>query len=115
MVIRCRHFSQDAANFLGREDHRQFVLGIGADQFQLMGPDALKGFLPEDLDGADGLGGSLAGDFFVALEVDAILADFLRLNQIGGFAAVLAELADAIPVGLLGAGEDGQKCQIIGV
>jgi hypothetical protein len=42
-----------------------------------MRPDAVEGFLPEDLEGADGLGGSLAGDLLDGFEVDAILAELL--------------------------------------
>ena len=39
-------------HFLGREDDWELELGIGPDQFQLNGPGAVEGFLPEELDGA---------------------------------------------------------------
>jgi hypothetical protein len=50
----------------------------------------------------------------VALEMDAILADVLRREQIGGFAVELAQLPDAGVVGRLGARSDGQKFEVIG-
>ena len=65
--------------------------------------------VPEELNGADGLGGGLAGDLLIAVEEDEILAEFL-----GGLVVVVGKLADTVPVGLLGAVADGQKLQIIG-
>jgi hypothetical protein len=78
------------------------------------GPGAAERFFPEDLEGADGLGAGLAGDLFVLLEVDAVLAELLGRDQVGGFVVVLAELAEAGVVGLFGAGTDGQELQVIG-
>lgn len=106
---------EDAPHLRGREHHGQFELRIGPDQFQFVGPGALEGLLPEDFDGADGLGGGLAGDLLFGFEMDAILADFLGRDEIGGFLVELAELAQAVPVGLFRARTDGQKFQIIGV
>jgi len=77
-------------------------------------PDAVQGFLPEDLDGADGLGAGLAGDLLVDLEMNAILAEVLGREQVRGFAEKLAELADAGVIRLLGARADGQELQVIG-
>lgn len=79
-----------------------------------MGPGALEGFFPEQFDGADGLGGSLAGKFLLALKVDAILAELLRGEVVGGLVVVFAELTQAGPVGFFGAGPDGQQLQVIG-
>ena len=52
--------------------------------------------------------------FFVGLEMDAVLAELLGGDQVGGFAVELAELAEAGVVGLFGAGADGQELQVIG-
>jgi hypothetical protein len=41
--------------------------------------------------------------------VDAILAELLCADEVGGFLIVLAELAHAGPVGFLGALADGQE------
>ena len=79
-----------------------------------MGPSATQGFLPKDLDRADGLGGGLPRDLLLGFEMDAVLADLLGADQIRGLAAELAELTHASPAGLLGAGTDGQQLQIIG-
>jgi hypothetical protein len=68
---------QHATRLRGRKDDGQFELGIGADQFDLGRPGLAKGFLPEELDGAEGLGGSLAGDLLDRLEMDEVLAEFL--------------------------------------
>jgi hypothetical protein len=50
----------------------------------------------------------------VLLEVDAILAELLGRNEVGGFAIVFAELAQTGVIGLLGAGADGQELEVIG-
>jgi hypothetical protein len=114
-VIEPLDLGEDAADFLGREHHRQFELGIGANQFQLLRPLALECFLPEELEGADELGGSLAGNFFDRLKMDAVLADLFKGNQLGRAPLVmLAELADTSVVSLFGAWADGQEFEIIG-
>ena len=105
---------EDGAHLLGREHHRQFIVRIGADQLDLGGPSAAQGFFPEELEGADGLGGGLAGDLFLALEEDEVLAELLGGDILGGFGEVLGELADASPVGLLGAVTDRQEPEVIG-
>ncbi len=104
---------EDLADFLGREDDREFELGIGADQLQLVGPIAVEGLFPEQLDGADGLGGGLTGDLLFGFEVDAILANLLRGDAVWGFVAVFAELADASQVGLLGARTDREQFEVV--
>jgi len=77
------HRGEHAADFGGGEHHRQFELGIGPDQCHLVGPDALEGFFPEELEGANDLGAGLAGDLLVRLEMDAILAELLGGDQLG--------------------------------
>ena len=74
----------------------------------------LEGFLPEQFDRADGLGGSLAGDLLVDLEMDAILADLFGRDQVGRAGVELAELAHTGVVSLFGAGADRQELEIIG-
>jgi hypothetical protein len=74
----------------------------------------LRVFPPEEFNGADGLGAGLAGDLLVGFEVDAILADVLGAEQIGGFAVELVQLADTSVIGLFGAGADGQELEVIG-
>lgn len=105
---------EDAPDLRGREDHGQFVLGVGPDQLDFAGPGAVEGFLPEELEGAQDLGGGLPGDFLFGLEVDAILAELLSTDLVGGFLIMLAELAHTGPASLFGARADGQKFQIIG-
>lgn len=100
---------QHAAHFSGRKDHWQFELWIGAGQFDFVGPGALECFLPEDFDRADGLRAGLACDFLFGLKVNAILANLLRRDQVGGFAAELAELTHAVPVRLHRARQNGQE------
>ena len=96
-------FEEDATNFRRREDYPQFELGIGANQFQFVRPDPLEGFFPEQFDGADRLGAGLAGDSLVRLEMDAVLANLLSTDQLGGFAVELTQLADAGVVSRFGA------------
>jgi hypothetical protein len=113
-MVQGRHPGQHAAHFGGREDDRQFELGIGADQLEFVGPDAFEGLFPEELEGADDLGGSLAGDFLLGLEMDAVLAELLGANQIGRFGVELTELTKAGKVGLFGAGADGEELEVVG-
>jgi hypothetical protein len=113
-MIQSGHGREDAAHLGGREHDGQFELGIGADQLQLGGPDALERLFPEQLEGADDLGGGLAGQVLFRFEVEAVLAELLGRNEVGGFAEVFAQLADAGVVSLLGAGADGQQGQVIG-
>jgi len=72
-MIQGGNAGHDAAHFGGREHHGQFELGLARTSSQFVRPDTFEGFFPEQLDGADGLGAGLAGDFFVALEMDAVL------------------------------------------
>ncbi|MCK7511696.1 MAG: hypothetical protein MZV70_51720 [Desulfobacterales bacterium] len=113
-MIQRGHFGQDAAHLGGREHDGQLELRIGAGQLQFGGPDAFEGLFPEELEGADGLGGSLAGDLFDGLEMDAVLAELLGGDQFGRLGAELTELADAGRVSLFGAGLNGQELEVIG-
>jgi hypothetical protein len=47
--------------------------------------------------------------------MNAVLAEILGREQVGGFAVKLTELADTGVIGLLRAWADGQELQIIGV
>lgn len=105
---------ENAAHLGGGEHDGQLEVGVGADQFQFMGPEALKGFFPEELEGTDGLGGGLAGDLFFGLEEEAVLAELFGGDQVGGFGEVLADVVDGGVIGLFGAGADGQQSQVLG-
>ena len=105
---------EDATHLGRREDDGQFELGIGADQFHLGRPGTAKGFLPKELDGAKGLGGSLTGDLLDGLEMNEVLAELFGTDLIGGAVEELTELADAGVVSLFGAGTDGQQRQVVG-
>jgi hypothetical protein len=113
-MIQGGHGREDAAHFGGREHDGQFEVGIGADQLQFMRPEPLEGFFPEELEGADDLGGSLAGDLFFGLEVETILAKLLGADQVGGFGEMLADVVDGGVVGFFGARADGEQSQVIG-
>jgi hypothetical protein len=77
-------------------------------------PDAFEGFLPEKFEGADDLGGGLAGDLLDRLEMDAVLAELLGGDQVGGFGMELGELAQTGEIGLSGARGDGEEGEVIG-
>ena len=67
----------NGAHFAGREDDGQFELGRGAGKLQLGGPSALESFLPEEFDRTQRLGGTLAREAPLGLEMDEILAEVL--------------------------------------
>lgn len=113
-MIQRGHGREEAPHLGGGEHDGEFELGIGAGQLEFVGPDAFEGFFPEELEGADDLGGSLAGDFLYGLEMDAVLAELLGGNQIGRFGIELTELTEAGKIGLLGAGADGEESEVIG-
>lgn len=107
------NLGQDAANLAGGKHHGEFELGVGAGQFQLVRPGTVESFLPEELDGANGLGAGLPGDLLVRLEVNAVLADVLWSKEIGRLIVELADLAETGEIGLLGAGTDGQELKVV--
>lgn len=113
-MIQGGHGGENAAGFGGGEDDGEFELGLGADQLEFGWPDAFEGFFPEELEGANDLGGGLAGDLLDDLEVDAVLAELLGGDEVWGFGMELTELAEAGVVSLSSARTDGLKRQIIG-
>ena len=114
MMIQGVNVLEDLPRLLGREDDREFVVRIGADQFDFRRPATAERFFPEELEGANGLGGGLAGDLFLALEEDEVLAELFGGDVLGGFIEMFGELADTGPVGLLGALADRQEPEIVG-
>lgn len=113
-MIQSLDLVEHASDFLGRENDREFKLGIGPDHLHFRGPRALQSFFPEEFDGAQSLRGSLPCDFLFGFEVDEVLSEFLRIDQFGGFVVELAELAQATPVRFGRACTEGQESQIIG-
>ena len=76
-------------------------------------PGAAEGFFPEKLEGADGLGGSLAGQFPFGFEMEEVLAKFLGAEEVGRLAKELAQLAHAGPVAEDGAFGQGQEAEVV--
>ena len=113
-MIQEGHPGYEGAHFGSREDDRQLEDRRGAGELQFGGPNPLEGFLPEELDGAQGLGGALAGKLALVLEVDEILAELLGAELVGRAVKVLGELAHTGPVALLRAVLERQQGQIIG-
>lgn len=112
-MVESLNLGEDLADLLGGEHHREFELRVGADQFDLGRPGLAERFFPEDFDGADGLSGSLAGDFLVNLEVEEVLAQFFGGDPLRGLAVELREFADAGPVTQDGALSDGKQAQVV--
>ena len=93
--------------FLGGEYDREFVAGIGTDQLDFLGPGTTERLFPEKLDGANGLGGGLPGDLFIALEEDEVLAELFPSDVLRRFIEAFGELSDTGPALLLSALADG--------
>jgi hypothetical protein len=113
-LIRRGHRGEHTADLGGGEHYRQFELGVGPDQFQFVGPDAVEGFFPEEPEGANDLGARLAGDPLVRFEMDAILAELLGGDQFRRPDIMLTELTDTGQIGFLGARTERQERQVIG-
>jgi hypothetical protein len=105
--------AEDLAHLLGREDDGQFESGLSANQFQFRRPDSPQGFLPEQFDRAQGLSGSLAGDFLDALEVNEILAQLLGRDEVWSGVEVFGPVADTGEISLLGSRGDGHELEIL--
>jgi len=114
-VIEGRDGGENATDLGGGQDDRELELGVGSDELDLRGPGSVEGLLPEQLDGADGLGRTGAGEAPFGLEVEEVLAQFLGGDVFGGATEVLAQLAHAGQVGLTAAGQQGQEAEVFGV
>ena len=113
-LVQQGNFGQNKADLAGGKYDGELELGIGAGQFHFVGPRTVESFLPEELDGANGLGAGLAGDFLVGLEVNAVLANVFGGEQVGGLVVELADLAKAGEIGLFGAQTNGQELEVVG-
>jgi hypothetical protein len=74
----------------------------------------LEGLFPEELDGAQGLGGALARELPLAFEIDEVLAKFFGADQVRRAVEVFGELAQTGPVTLLATGLERQQSQVVG-
>lgn len=106
--------AQNAADFVGREDDRQFEFWISTGKFELSWPSASQGFFPEDFNRTKGLGAGLASYFFVLFEMNEVLAKLFGRELIRRTVVILTDLAQAGVVSLLGAPTDGQQLEIVG-
>ena len=113
-MIQEQNLADNRAHFGGGEDDRQFEHGRGPGKLQFRGPGASESLLPEELDGAERLGGTLPRETALCLEVDEILAKVLGAELIRRAPKVLRHLAHTRPVTLLAAGLERQQGQIFG-
>lgn len=82
--------TQQEADFLSRKDDGKLEMGGGTDDAKLMRPRALKGHLPVDFDGAEGLIDGGVGEKLDGLEVDKVRLNLLEGEKIGRAAEVFA-------------------------
>ena len=108
------NFGQNEADLGGGKYDGELELGIGAGQFHFVGPGTVESFLPEELDGADGLGAGLTGNFLAGLKVNAVLANVFGGEQLRGLVVELADLSKACEIGLFGAETNGQELEVVG-
>ena len=113
-VVQRRHRGEDATDLRGGQDDGELELRGGPDELDLGGPGSVERLLPEVLDGTDGLGGTGAGEAAVGLEVEEVLPEVLGAEVFGGAPEVLAQLAHAGQVGLLGAGQEREETEVFG-
>jgi hypothetical protein len=104
---------EDLAHFLGREHHRELEARISPDQLHFARPGLAESFFPEEFDRADALRGSLAGELFLRFEVEEVLAEFFRTDELRRLAEILAEFANAGPVAQDGAFGQWQQAQVL--
>ncbi|MCI0538591.1 MAG: hypothetical protein L0Z50_25570 [Verrucomicrobiales bacterium] len=104
---------ENLAHFLDREHHRELEARISPDQPHFARPGLAKSSFPEEFDRADVLGGSLAGELFLRFEVEEVLAEFFRSDEVRRLAEILAEFADACPVAQDGAFGQREQVQVV--
>jgi hypothetical protein len=112
-LIQQSNTRENAADLTGGEDDGEFELRIGPDQGDLSRPGKAEGLFPKELDRADGLGGGLAGDFPVGLEMEEIVAEILGGEEVGGLLEEVGELAEAVPVAQDGAFGQGEELKVV--
>ena len=108
------NFGQNEADLAGGKYDGELELGGGADQLDLGGPGTAKGFLPEHLEGADGLSGGGTTEATLGFEVEEVLAQFLGCGLFGGLVQVLGQVANTGQIADLGARLQGQQAQVVG-
>lgn len=94
---------EQESGFLTGENDREFEMGSGLNDSQLVRPFPTKSQLPEDFDGAEGLVGGGVSELFDRLEVNEVSLNLLEGEEIGSAVEVFAELTDTSQIGLLGA------------
>ena len=94
---------EQESGFLTGENDREFEMGSGLNDSQLVRPLTTKSQLPEDFDGAEGLVGGGVSELFDRLEVNEVSLNLLEGEEIGSAVEVFAELTDTSQIGLLGA------------
>ena len=104
---------EQAADLGGGEDDREFEARVSAGELNLGRPGTAEGFFPEQLDGAEGLGGGWPGELLLDLEVQEVLAEFFGRDQVGGLGVKLAEFEDAGPVAQDAAFGQREQAQIV--
>ncbi len=104
---------KDLAHFLGREHDRQFESWVSPDEPDGHRPGLAESFFPEQLDGADALSGSLAREFLFRFEVEEVLAEFFRSDELRRLAEILTEFTDTAPVAQDGAFGQRQQTQVV--
>lgn len=103
LVARKLDVSEQESGFLTGENDREFEMGSGLNDSQLVRPLPTKSQLPEDFDGAEGLVGGGVSELFDRLEVNEVSLNLLEGEEIGSAVEVFAELTDTSQIGLLGA------------
>lgn len=103
LVARKLDVSEQESGFLTGENDREFEMGSGLNDSQLVRPFTSKSQLPEDFDGAEGLVGGGVSELFDRLEVNEVSLNLLEGEEIGSAVEVFAELTDTSQIGLLGA------------
>lgn len=106
LVARKLDVSEQESGFLTGENDREFEMGSGLNDSQLVRPLPTKSQLPEDFDGAEGLVGGGVSELFDRLEVNEVSLNLLEGEEIGSAVEVFAELTDTSQIGLLGARQE---------
>ena len=112
-MIQGRDLSENPTDLLSGEHDREFELRIGADPLDFGRPGATECLFPEQLDGADRLGGGLPGELLLGFEVKEVTAEFLGGDEVGRAAVKLAQLAHAGPVAQDGAFGQREQAQVV--
>ncbi len=111
-IARQTETAEHTSDLLATQDDGEFLLLRRANEVQGR-PGTLHRMLIEKLDVAEGDGGRAARDPLVVAEKEEVVAQFLRSDEVRGFAEVLREALDGLDIPALRVGRQATQLHVV--